>query len=77
MLDAKRLLDQFLGPQQAPNAPEAPTGGAAEQGSGGGFSVGNVFRWASPTFGPRIAAIIATRSTKRVGSFAVIVVGPG
>ncbi len=42
MLDAKRLLDQFLGQQQAPNAPDAPTGGAAPQGSGGGFSVGNL-----------------------------------
>lgn len=46
MLDAKRLLDQFLGQQQAPNAPDAPgstpTGGAAAQGSGGGFSVGGL-----------------------------------
>ena len=42
MLDAKRLLDQFLGQQQAPNAPDAPTGGAAAQGSDSGFSVGNL-----------------------------------
>lgn len=39
MLDAKRLLDQFLGQQQAP---DAPAGGAAAQGSGAGFSVGNI-----------------------------------
>ncbi len=43
MFDAKRLLDQFMGQQQAPDAPgAAPGGGAAAQGSGGGFSVGNL-----------------------------------
>lgn len=43
MLDAKRLLDQFLGPQQAPDGQgNAPAGGAAAQDSGSGFSVGNL-----------------------------------